>query len=203
MILRKKKSASSLSVQPPARTVLEHNLIRLRAELSLYRDQRKVAVLGQPGAGKSTLLDLITLGRCSPRPVIGQQTDATNWSTSLNIPLLHHYEHTVFVDAPGYDTLAHPVEAFLKVFPFSEFDRLLLVLKGKIYESDDRLWQWLKSHSFSKKLLVARSFAEGLSDLELAEVRTEYAERFDGQAVMFSNRDKRGIEEIKAFVGIA
>ena len=204
MMLRKKRKAGSASRAAPAgQTVLEQNLVRLQAEIAQYRGGRlKVAMLGQPGAGKSTLLDLLTNRTCVPRPVVGQQTDATNWSTSLNVPLIHYCGDTAFVDAPGYDTLAHPVEAFLKWFPFQAFDHLLLVLKGKVHQSDDQLWHWLKSRSLSERTLVARSFSEGLTDAEIIEVRTEFSERFDGRAVLFSNREKLGIDVIKAFVGL-
>ncbi|MFC5649252.1 GTPase domain-containing protein [Paenibacillus solisilvae] len=200
MMLRKRRAALLSKAAAPRPTVLEQNLFRLRSELAQYRGGRlKIAVLGQPGAGKSALIDLITDRICVPRPVVGQQTDATDWSASLDAPLIHYCGDAAFVDAPGYDTLAHPVGAFLNGFPFQEFDRLLLVLKGKVHESDDRLWQRLKDRSLVQRTMVARSFAEGLSEAELADVREEFSERFDGRAVLFSNRTKTGIDQIKAF----
>ncbi|MBB6673680.1 GTPase [Cohnella nanjingensis] len=188
-----------------ADAILTANFARLRAELMSFsfRGCRKVALLGQPGAGKSTLLDLLTDRGCEPRPVIGPRTDAADWSRRPDAPLILRCREYAFVDAPGYDTLAHPVDAFLQAFPFEAFDRLVLVLGGKIHEADDRLWQALKQQALASRTLVARGFAESLDEAERSEVGAELSRRFDGQAVLFSNRERFGLEQVKRFVGIA
>jgi GTPase Era involved in 16S rRNA processing len=182
--------------------VLEGNFARLKKELRLVSGKQKVALLGQPGAGKSTLLDLITDRGAVPRPVIGPRTDATDWSESSHAQLLHSYRNFVFVDAPGYDTSAHPVEAFLAHFPFEKFDRLVLAVKGKIHEADDRVLGWLKRKALAERTLVARSFSEGLSAQEEDEIRAELNTRFDGPFVLFSNRELTGLERIRKFIGM-
>lgn len=179
---------------------------RLRSELlAAHRAHRKVALLGQPGGGKSTLLDLVTDRGCVPRPVIGQRTDASEWSRweeGPQGPPVLRYRDFAFVDAPGYDTLAHPAAVFAEAFPFDVFDRILLVLGGKVRAADDRIWRALRQRSLTAKTLVARGFAESLTEEERAAVSAELSGRFDGRFVLFSNRERTGLAEIGRFVGL-
>ena len=80
-------ASSSPSPPAPEKTVLQKNLLRLG---SLLRKEPgyKVAILGQPGAGKSSLLKKMTKGQVTPLPVIGIQTDATDWSQDHACALL-------------------------------------------------------------------------------------------------------------------
>ncbi|RXZ82454.1 hypothetical protein EBB07_10295 [Paenibacillaceae bacterium] len=194
------KSGESSSSTSKAITILEYNFKRLSAELSHIGTQRKVAVLGQPGAGKSTLLDRITEQSCHPRPDIGQQTDATNWSRHTNCILLRQCDRIVLADVPGYDTAAHPLDTFLNHFPFASFDCLLLVLKGKVHEADDRLWQWLKRRALTDRTLVVRAFAEGLTAEEQTEVRADLHNHFGHAAALCSSREMTGLTEVRKFV---
>lgn len=76
---------------PRRKTTLELNLERLEKQLRSHSGY-KIAILGQPGAGKSSLLKKMTNGKVKPLPVIGTQTDATDWSSDTACNLLSVYE---------------------------------------------------------------------------------------------------------------
>ena len=101
---------------PRRKTTLELNLERLEEQLRSHSGY-KIAILGQPGAGKSSLLKKMTNGKVKPLPVIGAQTDATDWSSDTACNLLSVYERYVFADVPGYDTSSHPLYVFSSSFP--------------------------------------------------------------------------------------
>lgn len=59
-------------------TLLEKNFIELKNKLD-DENKIKILIIGQPGAGKSSLLQYVTNNECTPKPLIGQRTDATDW----------------------------------------------------------------------------------------------------------------------------
>jgi predicted GTPase len=188
-----------------APSILEQNLRKLRDLLSARRGP-KIALLGQPGAGKSSLLDRLTDGRCVPRPVIGTTTDATDWSKSLDVTLLHEFGTMVFVDTPGYDTEKHPVKSYLDLFPFDAFDSIILVLSSKVHQADDEMLQVLDRRvSEGKlpawKLFLVRCFADTLSPDEEAAVERDLRSRLPhcgGSSFwLVSNRTGRGIAGLR------
>ena len=185
---------------PPSmqkKTVLESNLERLKTELRSEMG-RKVAIIGQPGAGKSSLLKKMTGGKVVPLPVIGNHTDATNWSTDVSCNLLSRYNGKVFSDVPGYDTQTHPVNVFKSNFPFWDFDAFLFVVHGKLHGSDEDIFQ-IASRT-GKPVFIARSFLDSLDqdDLKLSEgdIRKKLSVSPSVKFFFFSNRTGEGVDAI-------
>lgn len=170
---------------------LERNLERLRSELDHHAGP-KIIVLGQAGAGKSTLVNKLTAGVAEPKPVVGSQTDATNWSKD-GAPLISRYGVYAYVDAPGYDTAAHPAAAFVH-FPFDAVDATVLVLSGKVHQSDALVFSHLSAAG--KPHCIARSYSESLTAGEKVRVAEDIRDKLAGSALppvfFFSNRTGRG-----------
>jgi len=124
----------------PRKTTLQLNLERLQVELC-NETAKKIAIMGQPGAGKSSLLKKLTNGEVIPSPVIGINTDATNWASDAKCNLVSRYDGNIFVDVPGYDTQTHPLIDFKLRFPFSNFDAFLFVFNGKLHAADEEVFQ--------------------------------------------------------------
>jgi GTPase Era involved in 16S rRNA processing len=183
--------------RPRQKTVLESNLERLSVQLR-SQNGKKIAILGQPGAGKSSLLKGMTGGAVEPPPVIGTQTDATNWSNEANCSLLSRYQEYVFADVPGYDTESHPTAAFLSYFPWDQFDAFILVVGGKLHLADESIYRYVAQQS--KKVFLARSFSESLSESDRAaaesDIRARLSAPADTQFVFFSNRSGEGVSDI-------
>lgn len=193
----KVSSDSGKSGTYTVKTPLDRNLERLAAELA-DEDNHKVAIMGQPGAGKSSLLKVMTRGKVHPLPVIGAQTDATDWSSSEDCVLLSRFGKFVFADVPGYDTSSHPVSTFQSRFPYASFDVLVLVLQGKIHAADRAVYRSMVSTT--KRVLIARSFADSLSDSEREAARADIRQALGccDQTPMFffSNRTRTGVHEV-------
>ncbi|MGQ9847537.1 MAG: GTPase domain-containing protein [Bacteroidales bacterium] len=195
----------------PQKSILDRNLETLATKIkSESVNSKKIAVLGQPGAGKSSMILNITNGECIPKPIIGQQTDATNWSVGFVTDFFTTYSYYKFVDTPGYGTYSHPVESFLKYFPFNDFDVFFLLLKGKIYSSDEKVFNHINEIVIKytdKKLVIVRSFADDLSYQERKEIEYDYNQllkytKNNIQLIFLSNRNKYGIDEIKSILSI-
>jgi GTPase SAR1 family protein len=204
------------------RTPLKLNLARLPRLLDGHPGAR-ILIIGQPGAGKSSLLHLLSRGRCTPPPVIGPQTDATDWSRNPDIVLLHNLGGTAIVDAPGFGTERHPVRLCVRLFPFWHFDKIVFVAKGKFHQGDiethtrlrrklittadarrtsvgtTRLARWVQQGG---RLFLVRTFAESLTAEERETVRTDYHQQLpgaeDAQVFFVSNRTEAGIDELRA-----
>lgn len=183
----------------PARrhTVLERNLQRLSQELR-SSNRMKIGILGQPGAGKSLLLKKMTKNKVRPLPIIGAETDATNWAEQSGIELLSTYNRFVFVDVPGYDTAAHPIPVFREFFPFSGFDSFIFVVRGKLREADEAVFQLIAASG--KPVCVCRSFAENCDEGEREAVSEDLQKRLhladDHIIGFFSNRSGEGVADI-------
>lgn len=191
---------------PPvsAKSTLDRNLLRLENELQASSSASKIAIIGQPGSGKSTLLNKLTKGRCIPAPNVGQQTDATAWHDNLNVNFFHTYKNVQFVDIPGYDTFEHPVESYLKYFPFSGFDQVIFVTNTKIHDSDKRIFDKLTKSELSN-LIIVRGHSDGLSDYNgvLADFDKIFKTRSLNLEVVFcSNKTKEGISRLANFCGV-
>lgn len=200
---------------PREKTVLESNLERLRGELMQARGQRRVAVLGQPGAGKSSLLRKMSRNEVTPPPLVGVQTDATNWAESRGVNLLCRWKDFVFADVPGYDTASHPLDVMLgpvawpfpmflpSGLPFDQFDAFVLVVRGKLHAADERMHARLAQ--LGRPVVVVRSFAESLEPQEREAVRRDLRERLgcgeDTPIVFASNRSGEGVQEVLRCLG--
>lgn len=183
-----------------SKTVLEKNLSRLKKELRNHSG-KKVAIIGQPGAGKSSLLIKMTGDKVVPRPVVGVETDATNWSEDKSCNLLSHFDGIVFADVPGYDTASHPEDVFSSNFPFESFDAFIFVVKEKFYSADVNVFR--KIVGAEKEVCIARSCSDGLNDDERDLVIMDIQEKFKHEAneriIFFSNISKEGIKAISTF----
>ena len=192
----------------PQQSLLECNLKELERIIKNETNHSKIAILGQPGAGKSTLLSIITDNQCTPRPIIGQQTDATKWNTKYFSGFFNTYKSYKFVDAPGYDTIQHPIESYLYYFPFGYFDLIFLLLKDKIHASDEKIFNCMKfklGSSISRKLILVKSFSDYLSDNDKHEIKEEFDRKFELsdkniKFLFLSNRYRYGINDIKSIV---
>jgi GTPase Era involved in 16S rRNA processing len=187
---------------PPRRkTVLELNFQRLRQELRFHTGD-KIAIIGQPGSGKSSLLQKMTEGKVRPAPLIGAQTDTTNWSDNTDCNLLSFYKNYIFSDVPGYDTSSHPENIFLRLFPFEKFDKFIFVTNGKLHASDENVFRLLKLTR--KKICVCRSFLDGLESNCLASIENDIREKLVIDAsisiLFFSNKTGAGINDINNFI---
>lgn len=183
--------------RPRTKTILEKNLSRLRTELQSM-GQHRIAILGQPGAGKSSLLKKMTSGKVIPLPVIGAETDATNWAERDDCNLLSRFKHYTFIDVPGYDTASHPADVMLNNFPFSGFDAYVFVVRGKLRAADERIFAAISESG--KPVCVARSFADSTDDEERAAITHDLHQRLgmakDHHIGFFSNRTGEGISAI-------
>ncbi|MCG3786135.1 Rab family GTPase [Delftia acidovorans] len=179
------------------KTVLETNLGRLSVQLRSQRG-RKIAILGQPGAGKSSLLKGMTSGVIDPLPIIGAQTDATNWSIDPDCSLLSKHREYIFTDVPGYDTESHPTDVFTSLFPWDQFDAFIFVLRGKLHQADEIIYKYVARQG--KKVFLARSFSESLSEPDRAAVDSDLRVRFSvsphTKFFFFSNRTGEGVVDI-------
>ena len=186
------------NASPPQRkTTFELNLKRLTEQLQ-SRSGYKVAILGQPGAGKSSLLKKMTNGKVKPLPVIGVQTDATDWSSDAECNLLSVYESYVFVDVPGYDTMSHPLHVFSSFFPFNDFDAYIFVIRGKLQSSDEDIYRLIAKAG--RRLTIAKSFSDSLEGDDFTFVENDIRTRLllaDSASIrFFSNRTGDGVESI-------
>lgn len=177
-------------------TILDLNMIALSSVLDEVINHKKIAVLGQPGSGKSSLIDSLTRKSCVIRPLIGQQTDMTNWSETIQTNFLYQYQNLAFVDVPGYDTFSHPISSFKDFFPFEKFDYFIFVVNGKIHKSDDEIWNLLKYLSLQRKTIIVRNFAENLTKEDEFEIKEDLKSRFGKEPIFVSNRYQTGINEI-------
>jgi GTPase Era involved in 16S rRNA processing len=185
------------------KSTLDLNLLRLRSELKAS-SSKKIAIIGQPGSGKSTLLRVLTKSRCTPLPIVGQKTDATAWHNDVDVNLFHSYQGIQFVDIPGYDTRNHPVESYLKYFPFSEFDKLVFVINTKIHDSDTKVFNEIIKAGL-RNVIVVRSNSDGLDDY--AGVFGDIDKIFDIkilnlELVFCSSKTQEGIKRLIEFCEI-
>lgn len=182
---------------PRRKTTLELNLERLEKQVQSHSGY-KVAILGQPGAGKSSLLKKMTNGKVKPLPVIGAQTDATDWSTDTACNLLSIYKNYAFVDVPGYDTSSHPLFAFSRFFPFQHFDAFIFVIHGKLHSSDEDIFRLIVR--YGKKICIAKSFADSLESDDIKSVEDDIRRRLSlsnsASILFFSNRTGDGIKSV-------
>jgi GTPase Era involved in 16S rRNA processing len=199
LIVNAAEKPAAIPARLPARPlgILEQNLERLRNELR-GTGATRVAILGQPGAGKSSLLKKMTKGRVRPLPVIGIQTDATDWAQRQDCDLLSVYKDFVFVDVPGYDTASHPTDTFVRDFPFGDVDVFLFVVRGKLRGADERVFARIADSG--KPVCVARSFAESCDDDERGDVSADLQRRLglddEHHIGFFSNRSGEGCIDI-------
>jgi predicted GTPase len=182
---------------PPRKTTFELNLKRLKKQVRSHSGY-KIAILGQPGAGKSSLLKKMTYGKVKPLPVIGAQTDATDWSSDTACNLLSVYENYVFADVPGYDTSSHPLYAFSSSFPFKHFDAFIFVIRGKLHSSDEQIFRLITR--YGKKISIAKSFSDSLESDDIIavenDIRTRLSLSTSASILFFSNRTGNGIESV-------
>jgi GTPase Era involved in 16S rRNA processing len=200
-------SPSSTSVRNDLTThaTLIQNFNRLNNDLQLS-NQRSIAVFGQPGAGKSSLIHKITNGNCEPKPMIGQQTDATDWSINPLVDLLHDSGESIFIDTPGYGTAKHPLSSYLSHFPFSSIDNYFFVIKGKIHQADQEMFQYLTrlAAPYSNIVLI-RSFSDDLTDEEMFQVKRDLFAKLRYKyhnipLVFLSNRTGDGLSELQEYI---
>jgi predicted GTPase len=180
---------------PRRKTTLELSFVRLERELQSQK-RYKVAILGQPGSGKSSLLKKMTNSKVKPLPIIGVQTDATDWSSDASCNLLSVYEDYAFADVPGYDTSSHPLNIFFSSFPFQHFDAFIFVIHGKLHSSDEDIFRLIAKHG--KKICIAKSFSDSLQSGDIKPVEDDIRRRLSisnsNPILFFSNRTGEGID---------
>lgn len=179
------------------KSILEINLERLENQIRSH-PERKIAIIGQPGAGKSSLLKNMTNGEVRPLPLIGAQTDATDWSRDQSCDLLSFYKNYAFSDVPGYDTSSHPMHTFSSHFPFKHFDVYIFVINGKLHSSDQDVFNMI--FKSGKKIIIAKSFCDTLSNdekhLVKDDIRTRLSIARSFPILFFSNRTKDGVHSV-------
>ena len=203
---KKETKKSSSSLYP--KTILEQNFLQLKRNLNKCKTKKKVVILGQPGAGKSSLLLKLTDNLCEPKPIIGQQTDATDWHNLTKNNFFHTHKNLIYVDTPGYDTSTHPIKSYIEHFPFSSFDIIIFVISGKIHDSDQKIMSKIKrlnNISSSTKLIIVRNFNENLNDNDQKDVEADMERIFKSKSekldfIFSSNRTSEGIDKIKDFI---
>lgn len=185
--------------QKHQKSILEKNLERLKGELSKESGQ-KIAIFGQPGAGKSSLLKNMTSGKVFPLPVIGNETDATDWSEDQNCSLLSYFGHRIFVDIPGYDTIKHPTQTFISYFPWDDFDSYIFVFSGKLHAADEEILNRIALGRDITRIFIARSYSESLDEqdknLIYQDIISKFSSRISDRMRFFSNRTKAGTIEL-------
>ncbi|MEF8759171.1 MAG: GTPase [Candidatus Accumulibacter sp. UW25] len=178
-------------------TILELNLVRLGDQVRSHSGY-KIAILGQPGAGKSSLLKKMTNSKVKPLPVIGAQTDATDWSRDVACNLLSVYENYSFADVPGYDTWSHPLKAFSSYFPFRYFDAYIFVVHGKLHSSDEDVFRLIAGSG--RKICIARSFCDNIESDDIKSVENDIRTRLScsdsAPILFFSNRTGTGVDSV-------
>ena len=175
------------------------NLKYLKADLDSKKGS-KIAVVGQPGAGKSSLICNLTKNKCKPLPQIGTKTDMTDWSTHVftdaTFPYIT-YKNYLIIDSPGYNTTKHPIEEFIHHFPFSKFDHILMVIRGKLHESDMHICNAIEDLHGVNCYLV-RSFSDELSENgDKEKIVKDYRDKaIHLDATFISNKTKEGFNEL-------
>ena len=182
-------------------SLLEKNFRKLKNKLD-EKNKTKILIVGQPGAGKSSLLKYATNAKCNPIPIIGQKTDATHWHDTEINNFFHLYSDKIFIDSPGYDTKNHPIESYIKYFPFSSFCKVIFVLHGKIHDSDKRILEKIKEEIELKSIVIVHSFSENNSIKMRKEIKEDIEKVFNTKiALIFvSSRTKEGINEVQSFI---
>jgi GTP-binding protein EngB required for normal cell division len=189
---------------PREPSVLERNLRRLRATLRKPAPAgvlRRVAVLGQPGAGKSSMLRKVSEGRMVPPPVVGTQTDATDWSRDVGACLLGGWDCLEVADVPGYDTERHPADVMAAEFPFEGFDAFVLMLRGKVRAADEAMYRRLVATG--KPVQVVRSGADGLDAEETVLAALDIAVHLrceTAKVLSLSNRTGKGTSALRTWL---
>lgn len=198
-------SSTSEWNDPTNHAILHQNFNRLNNDLH-FSNQPTIAVFGQPGAGKSSLIHKITNGNCEPKPLIGQQTDATDWSTNPLVDLLHASETSIYIDTPGYGTAHHPLSSYLSHFPFSSIDTYLFVVKGKIRQTDEEMFQYITQFTNpDSNIVLIRSFSDDLTDEEKFQVKRDLFAKLRYKLhniplVFLSNRTGDGLSELQEYM---
>ena len=109
------------------------------------------------------------------------------------------------MDVPGYDTVSHPIDAFLSDFPFDGFDAYIFIVRGKLRSADEIILKKIKS--VRGRFVVARSFSEGLSQEERIAFQDDIKSRLELDAaervIFFSNRTGDGIQKLKDLVVVS
>jgi len=116
------------------------------------------------------------------------------------VDLLHRYEDDIYVDSPGYCTSEHSLESFVHHFPFDFFDKIVMVVSGKVRQADDVVWHSIVSRRGRRGLILVRTYSDSIPAEEQAEVLADLYNKFGQPAILTSNRTKRGIEELKELV---
>lgn len=122
----------------------------------------------------------------------------TDWSSSSNIPVTIPFGDMLFVDAPGYGTTKHPPEVFLAHFPFDHFDEVIVIVKGKLVQADERLIQHARKQA--RRLRVVQTHSDTLSTEEREIRRHDLCERLSLSLIQIhfiDNRTQEGITFLK------
>lgn len=202
------KVAYGVETIPP--TILEENFVKLNEVLKDIPIDRKIVIIGQPGSGKSSVLRSLSNNRCKPLPKVGQDTDTTSWNTKLKSKFFHKYMGKIFVDTPGYDTKNHPVDSYIRRFPFDQFNKVLIIISGKIHHADERILKHLEKiygDFYSEKLILVRSFSDTLNRSDKVVIEEEINLKFEISKKnitmkFLSNKSKAGVKPIKKILNI-
>lgn len=203
-----REKATRATPRPLASRALRANFKQLRSVLEAA-DGPKLAFLGGPGIGKSTLIVIWSHDAVRPRPKVGSETDATDWSTERGVPVSATWRGTAahdltIVDFPGFGTRRHPHPYFSAAVPFGLFDGVVFLVGGKIRKADEEVFASLRRKVSDDRILVVRTKLDAVPDDAREEVRADVAERlrWTGDVILTSSRTEEGFDLLRERIAV-
>lgn len=188
--------------RPDTHSVLSRNLRALRAILETSGSRPRLLTLGLGGAGKSTLLDELTGNACTPRPLVGVESDTTTWATDPTSPLTLAWGDVLVIDTPGYGTAQHPVQVLMEHLSACDLDSVLFVIRSKPIEADLVAFHAAMKAPWSNRVRLVCSAADTHWNASAAEVLVARESVLSGAraAHVVSSATGQGMDELREAV---
>lgn len=191
------------SAPPKVAPALKANFARLRDALKTS-ERPRIAFLGGPGIGKSTLIVTLSGDSVRPRPLIGAETDATDWSQKRDVAISAVWEGlgaagVMVVDFPGFGTQRHPHSYFVSAVPLELFEGVVFLVGGKLRKADEDVFATLRRKAGDDRIIVARTRTDAVPDESRDEIAADIAARlhWPGPVVLTSSRTGEGLAPLK------